>query len=124
MSKPTPGPWTLTQDSGWPWDYKISGALGRPALQYGLLTYSTKDTQSQANARPGNSEAHANARLFFEAGQVHHETGLTPRELAAQRAELLAALQGVMDAPEGECFDWSRARAAIARAAGQAKKEE
>jgi len=37
-----------------------------------------------------------NARLFTEAGTVVHETGLTPRQLAEQRAELLEALRGIM----------------------------
>jgi hypothetical protein len=34
-----------------------------------------------------------NARLIAEAGTVYHETGLTPRQLAEQRAELLEALE-------------------------------
>lgn len=38
-------------------------------------------------------EAEANARLIAEAGTVLHETGLTPRQLAEQRGELLAALK-------------------------------
>lgn len=37
------------------------------------------------------SEDHAH--LIAEAGTVYHETGLTPRQLAEQRAELLAALK-------------------------------
>lgn len=37
-----------------------------------------------------------NATLIAEAGNVHHETGLTPRQLAEQRAELLEALEGLM----------------------------
>lgn len=37
-----------------------------------------------------------NAALFVEAGTVANETGLTPRQLAEQRAELLAVLQKIM----------------------------
>jgi hypothetical protein len=39
----------------------------------------------------------ANARLIAEAGTVATETGLTPRQLADQRKELLEALQLVLD---------------------------
>lgn len=34
-----------------------------------------------------------NANLIAEAGTVYHETGLTPRQLAEQRDELLEALK-------------------------------
>lgn len=66
-------------------------------------------------------EAEANARLIAEAGTVLHETGLTPRELAEQRAELLQALEAIV-APAAFAMDSSDrleairdiARAAIA----------
>lgn len=45
-------------------------------------------------SRP-DDEVSANATLCAEAGTVLHETGYTPRELAEQRAELLAALKAV-----------------------------
>lgn len=35
-----------------------------------------------------------NAALIAEAGTVHHETGLTPRQLVEQRNALSAALEG------------------------------
>jgi hypothetical protein len=38
------------------------------------------------------------------------------REACARESELRAALQGVMDALGGECFDWGPACAAIAKA--------
>ena len=38
----------------------------------------------------------ADAHLIADAFTVHHETGLTPRELAEQRAELLEALEVFM----------------------------
>ncbi len=40
-----------------------------------------------------DAENSANADLIAEAGTVLHETGLTPRQLAEQRAALLAALR-------------------------------
>lgn len=41
------------------------------------------------------AEQRANAQLIAEAGTVLHETGLTPRQLAQQRAELLEALREI-----------------------------
>ena len=38
-------------------------------------------------------EIEANSQLLLEAGTVANETGLSPRQLADQRAELLAALK-------------------------------
>jgi hypothetical protein len=42
---------------------------------------------------PEFRELEANANLIAEAGTVYHETGLTPREILAQRDELLAAIK-------------------------------
>ena len=39
-----------------------------------------------------------NAALIAEAGTVHHETGLTPRQLVKQRDALAAALAGLDEA--------------------------
>lgn len=65
--------------------------------------------------------AEANAALIAEAGTVANETGLTPRQLADQRAELLEALKEVVgEWREGyglNCID--RIRAAIAKATGE-----
>ena len=66
--------------------------------------------------------AHTPARLIAEAGTVATETGLTPRQLADQRAELLAALECVMDrlVDRHEKDDAAiQARAAIAKARGE-----
>src|SRR5690606_14906425 len=41
-------------------------------------------------------EGWANAHLIAEAFNVHHETGLTPRQLAEQRAEMIAALERLL----------------------------
>lgn len=66
----------------------------------------------------------ADAHLIAEAGTAKHETGLTPRQLAEQRAELLAALKEVIAWVPGQA-SWhtdgaakavAQARAAIAKA--------
>jgi hypothetical protein len=62
-----------------------------------------------------------NAELVCETGSVRIETGLTPRQLADQRAELLAALESVMDrlVDRHENDEAAiQARAAIAKARG------
>lgn len=69
-------------------------------------------------------EADDNARLVAEMFAVHHETGLTPRQLAEQRAELLEALCELVNAYEPDdlsedCPHLQKARAAIARARGE-----
>ena len=56
------------------------------------------------NGRPENAR---HAFVIAEAGTVLHETGLTPRQLAEQRAALLEALAGLVSAVSwerhGEC---------------------
>ena len=47
-------------------------------------------------------ELAANARLIAEAGTIATETGLTPRQLAEQRAELLEALRDLLKAAPNE----------------------
>jgi len=73
--------------------------------------------------------AEANARLIAEAGTVAHETGLTPRQLAEQRDELVKALQWALAeldkrtsyAHPGQFLACdTRARAALAKAEGGA----
>ena len=44
------------------------------------------------------AECRANAAFIAEAGTVHHETGLTPRQLVEQRDALAAALAGLDEA--------------------------
>lgn len=51
-----------------------------------------------------------NAMLTQEAGTVYHETGLTPRQLAEQRDELLAMLDVMCDKFEGRMGDWEIAK--------------
>lgn len=74
MSRPTPGPWEAgTRTVTAP---ETEGRLGMSLTLHG-----------------GNvDDNRANARLIAEAGTVYHETGLTPRQLAEQRAELLSVV--------------------------------
>ena len=76
VSKITPGPWKAV-----PWHIME----GNPAVQApdGHLICETS--------------CNDDAELIAEAGTVAHETGLSPRELAEQRAELLAALDDVVE---------------------------
>jgi hypothetical protein len=49
---------------------------------------------------------HADESLILEAGTVANETGLAPRQLADQRAELLAAVKSARDALHQHYVDW------------------
>lgn len=76
-AKPTPGPWEAgTRYRG---SYVVWGP-DRANEDYFVSIHEGPD-------------AGKNARLTAEAGTVYHETGLTPRQLAEQRAELLEALE-------------------------------
>ena len=79
VSKITPGPWKAV-----PWHIME----GNPAVQApdGYLICETS--------------CNDDAELIAEAGTVAHETKLSPRELAEQREELLAAL---IDLDEAYC---------------------
>lgn len=88
-SKPTPGPWTVSGLGG-PWE----STLRIRAPSWGLV--------AQIGVNPGmphwDLPQRANAALIAEAGTVHHETGLTPRQLVGQRDALAAALAGLDEA--------------------------
>jgi hypothetical protein len=62
---------------------------------YAVYGHNTFWCVADCNEGPPDERA-ANARLIAEAGTVTTETGLTPRQLAEQRAELLAALESVL----------------------------
>lgn len=66
-------------------------------------------------------EAESNAMLFAEAGNVLNETNLTPREILEQRDELLAALRDLLSDTGIKGTFADKARAAIARVAGEQK---
>lgn len=48
-----------------------------------------------------NTEREANARLIAEAGTVASETGMTPRQLADQRKELLEVCKCILQSDGG-----------------------
>lgn len=89
-SKPTPGPWIHgnwlkaveggIDEAGWceVWMIKADGVKSLP-----FVACKHQDMQ-------------ANAALIAEAGTVHHETGLTPRQLVEQRDALVEALDWLM----------------------------
>lgn len=65
-------------------------------------------------------EVKANARLIAEAGTVLHETGLTPRQLAEQRAELLEALEQLLYMKDGQAARSQGSTSPYAKGAGSA----
>lgn len=117
-TKPTPGVWrfyTEPQPNGCP----IVGANG---LMICMLAHSV-------NYADQAEEALANARLIAEVGTVHHETGLTPRQLLEQRDALESALSEMCEffAPNAWGSSDNRrdalnnAEAALALVKGEAK---
>ena len=70
----TPGPWKFEDESGY---VAVRGQNGAGIFYESKWHVGAKD----------------DAQLIAEAGTVLHETGLTPRQLASQRAELLEALR-------------------------------
>lgn len=70
----TPGPWKP--------DFK----------QIGLVTAENGAEVAKCKRLTGLVELQDRARLIAEAGTVHHETGLTPRQLVEQRDALVEAL--------------------------------
>lgn len=74
----------------------------------------------------GTAYRKADADLFAEAGTVANKTGLTPRQLADQRAELLGALRDIVSDIQAGRTEWETngtlayAIAAIAKAEGRA----
>ena len=81
-ARPTPGPWE--------WEARHTSLVVRS--QDCSICNLSLHTNSKKPLRP-RIEREANARLIAQAGTVYHETQLTPRQLADQRAELLAALR-------------------------------
>lgn len=82
-SKPTPGPWEASGNL-------VRSPMHQPeGLPRGVQIAECRDGYFQ----PFTEEAKANAALIAEAGTVHHETGLTPRQLVEQRDALAKALE-------------------------------
>lgn len=86
-SNPTPGPWEASGNL-------VRSPMHQPeGLPRGVQIAECMDGYFQ----PFTEEAKANAALIAEAGTVHHETGLTPRQLVEQRDALLSALDAAME---------------------------
>ena len=82
-AKPTAGPWRFEYNDHF-FEVRAEGRYRGGICNVHSAEYIGGITRS---------ESEANASLIAEAGTVYHETGLTPRELAEQRAELLEALE-------------------------------
>lgn len=76
-------------------DYLSNESVGELNDVHGWFQYS--DAQSHVSRAFANNAIHQFIESGKEAEQVKDETGLTPRQLAEQRAELLAALKVLTD---------------------------
>lgn len=124
----TEGPVTVTRDD--PQEWHINAVHGDSRIGHrqwnGMIAVYGCDDFPVDGARI----AEANANLIAEAFNVATETGLTPRQLAEQRAELLEALIKLLAEYKGDMANLSpdidfeqfgeivRSRAAIAKATG------
>lgn len=117
--KPTQGPWSVCEHS---WcDTSISAPSTDHAICRLDINHATEESQEADEAQMA-----ANARLIAEAGTVHHETGLTPRQLVERVKELEEALNGLLQEVDlaglgtAKDFGWPRvtsaARAALSKA--------
>lgn len=68
---------------------------GNPSRGYFNIYEKGRGTICSISSQSGQEEVadRANANLIAEAGTVHNETGLSPRELLGQRDALLAACE-------------------------------
>lgn len=103
--KPTPGEWEA-------WTGAAKFGITGPAAAASMVATSAirqsgfghfVDLASSSQECPGialgdtKERAIANANLIAEAGTVHHETGLTPRQLVERVKELEVVLQEAVD---------------------------
>lgn len=116
-AKHTPGSVIVRKVDEQEWD--IDAPNGDPTLRFakwlGLATvYGNEDMPEE-----GEEVGLANANLIAESFNVAHETGLTPRQLADQRAELLEAAQFAYSVFRG--VGWEKDAAAISLSKAIAK---
>ncbi|SDZ53723.1 hypothetical protein [Delftia lacustris] len=91
-SKPTPGPWIHGN-----WLKAVEGGIDE-AGWCEVWMIEADGVKSLPFVACKHQDMQANAALIAEAGTVHHETGLTPRQLVEQRNALVAALAGLDEA--------------------------
>lgn len=107
----TPGPWFHHPASGY--EHSMGGYIS--------ASPDRRELPAICDIRGhGGMPYHENARLIAEAGTVLHETGLTPRQLAEQRAALLEALRYARRFLNADDHDTAYVDAAIALAQGDA----
>ncbi|WP_212646416.1 hypothetical protein [Delftia sp. PE138] len=83
-----PGPWL--SEGNWTYTLRHAGwRHGQEQFENRLFA------QVQPGRNSSLAEANPIASLFAEAGNVFHETGLTPRQLVEQRDALAKALEDV-----------------------------
>lgn len=104
--KPTPGPWFVGSSGA----FKVASVTNATAIY--------------SDHPPSEKAIWSDAKLIAEAGTVHHETGLTPRQLVEQRdalAKVVADVVAYFDAPGDGSFSdtqLEKARAALALVEG------
>lgn len=91
-SKPTPGPWIHGN-----WLKAVEGGIDE-AGWCEVWMIEADGVKSLPFVACKHQDMQANAALIAEAGTVHHETGLTPRQMVEQRDALAAALAGLDEA--------------------------
>ncbi|OWK35209.1 hypothetical protein [Fimbriiglobus ruber] len=111
-----------------PWEIKKS-AIEIEQSDYVIISKGGREGNyyiAAVSSQNGEGKTEANAHLIAEAGTIATDTGLTPRQLAEQREELLEALEDICTQLPADkyAFDSQRkslkkARAAIARARGE-----
>ena len=97
----TPGPWHVEAHSRGAGHINVTGPRLLPRPRFGPVAAAYTNLAGPMDDSCV-AEMAANARLIAEAGTVLHETGLTPRQLAEQRAALLEALAGLVSAVSWE----------------------
>lgn len=85
--KPTPGPWVMTEGKCIYINAQVDGKR-RFILQ--------RSTGEGYGINVEAEQVRADCRLIAEAGTVHHETGLTPRQLVERVKELEAVVKAAL----------------------------
>ena len=90
--KPTPGPWEIVEKANPIMISTWSIQVGDHSISFFPYVYQYADSGKTCGGYVADHAMHAKARLIAEAGAVHHECGLSPRELLEGYRELRKAL--------------------------------